>query len=95
MISNHEIKRLVDEWNPIGTEGLPDDEYDCLVNKIKDWLEEDADKDELICLLEEDLQDHFCLNIDQESIIDFVDLLLEEVNDTLEHFVAEIEEDDE
>jgi hypothetical protein len=81
-----EITRLLDDWNPIGIDNLPDDEYDCLVERIEIWLGEERQADEFIFLLESYLSDHFGLDPDQESIVEFVSELLDVVAADVDNF---------
>jgi hypothetical protein len=72
-----EIKELVDSWNPIGVDGLPDDEYDCLVGKISLWLEAGHTQNDLIFLIDNDLQEHFSLELDPDEVSEFVEKLFD------------------
>jgi hypothetical protein len=71
------IRDLVDKWNPIGVEGLPDDEYDCLVEKIDLWMRSGYTENDLAFLIDNELQEHFSLEIETEDLMAFVGQLLE------------------
>jgi hypothetical protein len=73
-----EITRLLDDWNPIGADGLPEDEYDCLVEKIELWLDEGHEMSEFEFLLESFLGDHFRLDVDPDAITEFTSELDDE-----------------
>lgn len=81
-----EITRLLDDWNPIGVDNLPADEYDCLVERIEIWLDEAHKADEFIFLLESYLSDHFGLDPEQETIVEFVTELLDVVDADVDGF---------
>ena len=72
-----EIKELVNKWNLIGVDGLPDDEYDCLTEKIELWMNAGHNKNDLIFLIDNELQEHFSLEIDLADIFEFVERLFD------------------
>ena len=71
------IKRKVNEWNPTGVNDLPEDEYDCLAEKIDNWLASDIGRDEMSAFIEEELRDRFQIDIEEIDIEDFIEELLE------------------
>jgi len=71
------IKRKVNEWNPTGVDDLPADEYDCLAEKIDSWLASDIGRDEMSAFIEEELRDHFQIDMEEIDIEDFIEELLE------------------
>jgi len=53
------LRRLVNEWNPIGVEGLPDDEYDCIVIPVLEQLHKGVGEGAITQYLETMIPDHF------------------------------------
>jgi hypothetical protein len=58
-----ELRALLNEWNPIGVDGLPYDEYDCFLRVIGD-LHRGSPEAEVAAYLREQLADHFGIDPD-------------------------------
>lgn len=71
------LSQLVNTWDPLGliSSGSPEDEYDCLSDKIYSMLNRNVPEVEMICEIAEELRDHFGSPIQKESIRKFVKTL--------------------
>jgi hypothetical protein len=60
-----EVRRLLNEWDPIGVIGGPDspnDEYDWLAGPLLRLMERDASSSEISDFLRTEIEDHFGLD---------------------------------
>lgn len=57
-----ELRDLLFAWNPIGVDGLPRDEYDCVIGPLVDHLHKGESEDQLIAFLTNAIKDHFGLD---------------------------------
>ncbi|NEA45490.1 hypothetical protein [Streptomyces sp. SID10815] len=57
-----DLRRLLNEWDPIGVADLVQDEYDCLITPLLDRLKREAGRTELREFLSHELTDHFGLD---------------------------------
>lgn len=74
------IREKINEWNPIGVSYLPDDEYDCLAEKIMNWVVDGATEENLVGLVDEDLINHFGLD-DVSNVEEFISGLLDALHE--------------
>jgi hypothetical protein len=58
-----ELRALLNGWNPIGADGLPDDEYDCFLGVIGK-LHRGSPEAEVAAYLREQLAEHFGIDAD-------------------------------
>lgn len=56
-----DLRRLLNEWDPIGVADLAADEYDCLINPLLELLRDDAGRREIDEFLLHQVTDHFGL----------------------------------
>jgi hypothetical protein len=61
-----ELRALLNDWNPIGVGGLPDDEYDCFLRLVGD-LHRGSSEAEVALYLREQLAEHFGLDPDHSQ----------------------------
>lgn len=71
-----QLRALINDWNPIGVGGLPEDEYDCLVDHILSKLYAGATGPDLANLLETELDGHFGIT-PPADVAHFADRVLE------------------
>jgi len=71
------LRTLVNKWDPAGLiqTGSPDDEYDCLSDKIYSMLNRNVSEEEMIQHIVQELEDHFGCSIKPESIMRFIQVL--------------------
>ena len=62
-IKQRELRSLLNEWDPIGADGLPEDEYDCFLRVIGD-LHRGATESQVAAYLRAQLADHFGIDPD-------------------------------
>jgi len=76
-----ELRRLLNEWDPIGVydpeRDWPEDEYDCLEQPLMQRLRHGATADEIGAFLEEELTEHFGINPTGSRPHDFARRLVE------------------
>lgn len=72
-----ELRELVNAWNPIAVEGLPADEYDCLLALLWRNLVHKSDRKLLERFLCDYLEDHFGLPPESSDIPPFVVKILD------------------
>lgn len=70
------LRRLLNDWDPIGVADLVDDEYDCLLAPLSTRLAQDATRASLAGFLRSALHDHFGLDPDRCGTDAFVARLL-------------------
>ncbi|MFK0116860.1 hypothetical protein [Streptomyces sp. NPDC090994] len=57
-----DLRRLLNEWDPIGVADSVDDEYDCMIGPVLDRLRGGADRGQIRAFLHRELTDHFGLS---------------------------------
>jgi hypothetical protein len=57
-----DLRRLLNEWDPIGVASMVDDEYDCMIGPLLDRLRGGADREQIRAFLHHELTDHFGLS---------------------------------
>jgi hypothetical protein len=65
------IRQLLLEWNPIGFDGLPEDEYDCLISPLHHRLYAGADAEQLASYLAQQMREHFGFNPEPDGMTRF------------------------
>jgi hypothetical protein len=65
------IRQLVLEWDPIGFDGLPEDEYDCLISPLHHRLHSGATADQLTSYLAQEIPEHFGFEPEPEPMTRF------------------------
>jgi hypothetical protein len=56
------LRRLLNEWDPIGVADDVQDEYDCMLAPLLQRLRSGADRTEIGAFLRDELEDHFGLD---------------------------------
>ncbi len=59
-----ELRRLLNEWNPIGVPGLPPDEYDCMIRPLLGKLRRGCNREFIRRFLDDWIGDHLGLSGD-------------------------------
>ena len=57
-----DLRRLLNEWNPIGVPGLPPDEYDCVIKPLLEKLRRGCNQEFIQRFLNEWIGEHFGLS---------------------------------
>lgn len=61
-LTENGLRRLLNEWDPLGVADEVPDEYDCLLGHLLQRLRDGADQDEIGEFLRHELEDHFGLD---------------------------------
>ncbi|MFC9947801.1 hypothetical protein [Streptomyces pratensis] len=61
-VTEHGLRHLLDEWDPIGVEDDAQGEYDCMLAPLLQQLRDGADQTEIGDYLRHELEDHFGLD---------------------------------
>ncbi|MFD6274621.1 hypothetical protein ACFWFI_03390 [Streptomyces sp. NPDC060209] len=64
-VTEHGLRHLLNEWDPIGVADYVQDEYACMLAPLFQQLREGADQAEIGNFLRHELEDHF-----ERSVID-------------------------
>ena len=62
------IRHLLLEWNPIDADGLPEDEYDCLISPLHHRLHSGATAEQLADYLTQEIREHFGFQPEPEGM---------------------------
>ncbi|MFH0888828.1 MAG: hypothetical protein V1871_06435 [Planctomycetota bacterium] len=76
-----ELISLLNEWNPIGGNNIPEDEYECFIGPILNLLFDDKGKKDLIIFLTKHLNEHIGLNPKYSKPAQFTDKVIRWWND--------------
>jgi hypothetical protein len=70
--SQHQVRRLLMEWDPIGVSGVPEaaDEYDCMISPLMHSLFDGADTGSLAAWISHERSPHFGLGPDDDQYQD-------------------------
>jgi len=74
----HELKALINEWDPIGLLeiGAPEDEYNCLVDPLLQKLRSGQSPEDLTAFLDQHIAEHFGADATSGVSADFVDRVM-------------------
>ncbi|MFJ8754541.1 hypothetical protein ACIREO_35280 [Streptomyces sp. NPDC102441] len=61
-VTEHGLRHLLNEWDPIGVADDVQDEYDCMLAPLLQQLRDGADQQEIGDYLRHELEDHFGLD---------------------------------
>jgi len=63
------VRQVLLSWDPIGVGGTPEDEYDCLVDRIVSALHQGKTEQDIAAVISSELTHHFGVSAPDEEIL--------------------------